>query len=170
MKVKLIVAVAQGNNAIGKNNDLLWHLPTDMKFFKETTRGVPVISGRKNYESIPEKFRPLPGRKNIVVTRDESYQAPGAYVCTSIEEAFKKALEFEIDDCFVIGGGQIYKQCLDSGLVDELYITWVDATITADTFFEGFSMEEWKEELLMAQEKDTANEHAFKIMKYTKFK
>jgi dihydrofolate reductase len=170
MKVKLIVAVAQGNNAIGKNNDLLWRLSTDMKFFKETTRGIPVISGRKNYESIPDKFRPLPGRKNVVVTRDNSYKAPGADVCTSIQEAFKKVDEFELDTCFVIGGGQIYKQCLDAGLVDELYITWVDATIPADTFFEGFIKEEWDEELLMTQIKDSGNEHSFKIMKYTKFK
>ena len=100
MVVKLIVAVAKGNNAIGKDNDLLWHLPADMKYFKETTRGFPVVTGRKNYESIPEKFRPLPGRENVVVTRDLTYKAPGAHVCSSISEALELVESFQKESCF----------------------------------------------------------------------
>jgi dihydrofolate reductase len=169
MVVKLIVAVAKGNNAIGKNNQLLWHLPIDMKYFKETTRGFPIITGRKNYESIPEKFRPLPGRENIIVTRDKGYNAPGANVCTSISEALEVVKTFRSESCFIIGGGQIYKQCLDEGLVDELYITWVDANLPADTFFEGFSSELWEGKELMIQKKDDKNEFDFSIVKYTKY-
>lgn len=170
MVIKLIVAVAKGNNAIGSNNELLWHLPADMKYFKETTRGYPIITGRKNYESIPEKFRPLPGRENVVVTRDVNYKAPGAHVCNSIQEAVKLVDGFQKESCFIIGGGQIYKQCLDQNMVDELYITWVDANIPADTFFEGFSPELWEGEELMIQTKDERNEHGFVVIKYTKCK
>ena len=170
MVVKLIVAVAKGNNAIGKNNQLLWHLPADMKYFKETTKGFPVVTGRKNYESIPEKFRPLPGRENVVITRDVNYKAPGAHVCTSIQEALELVKKFQNDSCYIIGGGQIYKQCLSENLVDELYITWVDATIPADTFFEGFSSDDWEKEELMNQDKDEKNEYAFTVVKYTKSK
>jgi len=170
MVVKLIVAVAKGNNAIGKNNQLLWHLPTDMKYFKDTTRGFPIITGRKNYESIPEKYRPLPGRENVIVTRDVNYQAPGAHVCSSISSALKLVKSLDCETCFIIGGGQIYKQCLDQGLVDELYITWVDADIPADTFFEGFSEGSWQGEELMSQYKGDKNEYAFKVVKYTKCK
>ncbi|MFT6717290.1 MAG: dihydrofolate reductase [Saprospiraceae bacterium] len=168
MVVKLIVAVAKGNNGIGKNNQLLWHLPADMKYFKETTRGFPIITGRKNYESIPEKFRPLPGRENVVITRDVHYKAPGAHVCTSINEAIELTKKFEKESCFIIGGGQIYKQCLDQNLVDELYITWVDTSIAADTFFEGFLPKSWHEEELIRQVKDVKNQHGFTVVKYTK--
>jgi dihydrofolate reductase len=170
MVVKLIVAVAKGNNGIGKNNDLLWHLPADMKYFKDTTRGFPIITGRKNYESIPEKFRPLPGRENVVITRDENYKAPGAHVCASIAEALKLVKDLASESCFIIGGGQIYKQCLNEDLVDEMYITWVDADVPADTFFEGFSAQKWEEEQLMMQPQDNKHKHAFRVVKYTKSK
>lgn len=168
MVLKIIVAVAKGNNAIGKDNQLLWHLPKDMKFFKETTKGFPIITGRKNYESIPEKYRPLPGRENIVITRDLKYQAPGAAVCNSIDEAIEIVKSLDKQTCFIIGGGQVYKQCLDAGLVDEMYVTWVDAEIEADTFFEGFVSEDWKGEQIFSQEKDRAHEYSFRVMKYTK--
>ena len=95
LKISIIVAVAE-NNVIGKNNALVWHLPDDMKYFKEKTKGHCIITGRKNYESIPEKFRPLPGRTNIVVTRQKNYSAPGAIVVGTIEKAIETAKQKEI--------------------------------------------------------------------------
>ena len=87
MEIHLIVAVSKSNLGIGKNNELLWHLPADMQFFKQTTIGFPVITGRKNYESIPEKFRPLADRKNIILTHQKNYAAPGAIVVNNIIDA-----------------------------------------------------------------------------------
>ena len=118
MEVILIVAIAKPNNGIGKANDLLWHLPADMKFFRSQTTGFPVITGRKNYESIPEKFRPLPHRENIVITRqDITYE--NTDVCSSIEDALRIAKSYKKNKAFIIGGGQIYKQCLESNLIDK---------------------------------------------------
>ena len=134
MEIILIVAVSSVNNGIGKNNDLLWHLPEDMKFFRSQTTGFPVITGRKNYESIPEKFRPLPNRENIVVTR-QNIKYEGAQVCSSIKKAIEIASSYQKDKIFIIGGGQIYKQCLEQDLVDKLIITWVEADIEADVYF-----------------------------------
>ncbi len=134
MEVILIVAVAKHNNGIGKDNNLLWHLPADMKFFRTQTTGYPVISGRKNYESIPEKFRPLPNRENIIVTRQD-IEYPNTEVCNSIEKALKLAESYGKEKVFIIGGGQIYKQFLEKNLIDKLVITWVDAELDADVFF-----------------------------------
>lgn len=167
MKVSLIVAVAKGNNGIGRNNQLLWHLPKDMKFFRETTLGFPIITGRKNYESIPEKYRPLNDRENIVITRNTDYYAPGAHVCNSIDQAITLARSFGKRKCFIIGGGQIYKECLERNMVDEAYVTWVETEKESDTFFEGFDDQKWsviKEEKM---EKDMKNEFDFTIVKYT---
>ena len=122
MKVSLIVAVSE-NGVIGKDNDLIWHLPKDMKFFKETTMGYHVIMGRKNFESIPHKFRPLPNRTNIVITRQSDYKAEGCIVVNSVEEALKVAKSHGENEAFIIGGGQIYKLALDANLVDKVYLT-----------------------------------------------
>jgi dihydrofolate reductase len=104
-----------------------------MKRFKDITMGHPVIMGRKTYESIPEKFRPLPGRTNIVVTRDVDYQAPGALVVSSLEEAFEKAREIDQEEIFIGGGQQIYEQALDA--IERLYLTVVDSGKEGDSFF-----------------------------------
>ena len=142
MKIIAIVAVAE-NNAIGKNNRLLWRLPNDMKFFKDHTVGHCVVTGRKNYESIPEKFRPLPDRINIVVTRQQNYQAPGAVVVPTIEAAVNYAKERGEEELFVIGGGEIYKQMLN--MTDEILYTKVHQSFAADTFFPAIDPEVWKE-------------------------
>ena len=168
MKIILIVAVCKGNLGIGMENDLLWHLPADMKFFKETTIGYPVITGRKNYESIPEKFRPLQGRENIIITRDTNYKAKGAVICNSILQALKEAQRIGKEKCFVIGGGQIYEQFLALNIVDEVLISWVDTTINADTFFKGFNSENWESKIILKKEKDAKNEFSFNIVKYTR--
>ena len=134
MKVSLIVAVSQ-NGMIGKDNDLIWHLPKDMKFFKDTTLGHHVIMGRKNFESIPHKFRPLPNRTNIVITRQSDYKAEGSIVVNSVEEALKVAKSNEENEAFIIGGGQIYKIALEKNLVDRIYLTRINGSFDGDTFF-----------------------------------
>ena len=130
MKVSIIVATSL-NHAIGKDNQLLWHLPADLKFFKTTTMGCPVVMGRKTFQSIG---RTLPGRQNVVITRDKTFNADGQYDLTvvgSIDEALVK-LHSE-KEVFIIGGGEIYKQSIDS--VDTIYITLVHTVIDGDVYF-----------------------------------
>jgi dihydrofolate reductase len=134
MKVSLIVAVSQ-NRVIGKDNNLIWHLPNDMLFFKETTTGHHVIMGRKNFESIPHKFRPLPNRTNIIITRQSDYKAEGCVVVNSVEEALKVAKSNGENEAFIIGGGQIYKLAVDAGIVDKIYLTKIHHSFDGDTFF-----------------------------------
>jgi dihydrofolate reductase len=143
MKVSLIVAVAE-NRVIGKDNDLIWHLPKDMKFFKETTVGHHVIMGRKNFESIPKKYRPLPNRTNVVITRQTNYQAEGCIVVNSVEEALAIAKKSGDTEPFIIGGGQIYKIALEQDLVDRIYLTEVQHSYDGDTFFPELG-NSWKE-------------------------
>ena len=138
MKVSLIVAVAE-NGVIGKDNDLIWHLPNDMRFFKETTTGHHVIMGRKNFESIPHKYRPLPNRTNIVITRRSDYKAEGCIVVNSVEEALEVAKTNGDNEAFIIGGGQIYKLAIDAGVVDKIYLTKIHQSFDGDTFFPELS-------------------------------
>ena len=134
MKVSLIVAVSE-NGVIGKDNDLIWHLPKDMKFFKDTTMGHHVIMGRKNFESIPHKFRPLPNRTNIVITRQSDYKAEGSIVVNSVEESLKVAKSNGENEAFIIGGGQIYKLALEANLIERIYLTKIHHSFDGDTFF-----------------------------------
>jgi len=143
MKVSLIVAVSE-NGVIGKDNDLIWHLPKDMKFFKDTTMGHHVIMGRKNFESIPHKFRPLPNRTNIVITRQSDYKAEDSIVVNSVEEALKVAKSNGENEAFIIGGGQIYKLALEANLIDRIYLTRIHHSFDGDTFFPELSSD-WEE-------------------------
>jgi dihydrofolate reductase len=143
MKVSLIVAVAN-NGVIGKDNDLIWHLPNDMKFFKQTTTAHHVIMGRKNFESIPERFRPLPNRTNVIITRNSDYKAEGCVVVNSVEQALEVAKQNGDTQPFIIGGGQIYKLALENNLVDKIYLTKVHQNFDGDTFFPELN-NEWKE-------------------------
>jgi dihydrofolate reductase len=167
MKVSLIVAVDQANG-IGKNNDLLWHLPADMRFFKETTTGHIVVTGRKNYESIPERFRPLPNRENAVLTRNESYQAPGAKVFTSLQQCLEHYQQEDERVVFIIGGGQIFQEVLALNCVDEMYITHVQGIFEADTFFPKIEDAHWKSESIATHEVDEKNAYAFEIKRYVR--
>lgn len=167
MKIYLIVAVAEKNNAIGKDNQLLWNLPKDMNFFKEITSGFPIISGRKNYESIPEKFRPLPNRENIVITRNINYPSDGCFVVSSLESAIEKAKSFHKSKCFIIGGGQIYREALDKSVVDEMYITWVKGDFEADTFFPELQVSNWEKTTIFSSKVDEKNKFDFTIVNYT---
>lgn len=130
MIISLIAAIGK-NNELGKNNSLLWHLPADMKHFKEITSGHTVIMGRKTFESIRQ---PLPNRRNIVVTRDKSYKAEGVEITHSFEESLTLAKDSPSQEIFVIGGAEIYKQALE--YAHKLYITQIEAEDKdADVFF-----------------------------------
>ena len=142
MAISMIAAVGK-NLELGKNNDLIWHFKEDMKFFKETTMGHPVIMGRKTFESLPKA---LPGRKNIVISTNPEYKADGAEVVTSVEEAIKLAEE-ENTDAFVIGGGRIYTEFLP--YADNLYLTEINAECPdADTYFPDFNKSDYIKEIV----------------------
>lgn len=136
----MIAAIGARTRAIGKDNDLLWHIPEDAKHFKDITMGHPVIMGRRTWESIPEKFRPLPGRANIVVSRDGSYQAKDAAVVTSLDAALAAAASaVGSDEIFIVGGGQLYTEALPRA--DRLYLTLIDDDAEGDTFFPEYEKE-----------------------------
>jgi dihydrofolate reductase len=142
MKLALIVAAAR-NRAIGLHNKMPWHLPEDLKYFKRVTLGKPVIMGRNTFESIG---RPLPGRPNIVISRNAGYKAEGITLVTSLDEALAAAerlLPAGQDEVMVIGGAQIYAQALP--LATRLYLTEVDAEPEADAFFPVIVRNEWRE-------------------------
>jgi dihydrofolate reductase len=140
MTISLIVALAD-NGVIGRANQLPWRIPADLKHFKEVTLGRAVIMGRKTYESIG---KPLPGRRNIVVSRKAEEQ-PGVVVCRSLEEAFEHCRKTEGDDAevFVIGGSEIYRQAMP--FADRLYLTRVHAQVEGDAFFPQFNESEYRE-------------------------
>src|SRR6185369_7714358 len=142
MTISMIAALAR-NGVIGKANDLPWHLPDDMKFFMQTTKGHHVIMGRKNYESLPEKFRPLPNRINIVVTRQKDFHAPGCKVVHSLEEAIELVKSSSETEVFNIGGAEIFTQGLS--MADRLYLTEIDTILEGDTYFPEIDKSIWKE-------------------------
>ncbi len=138
MIITLLVAAAE-NNAIGKNNQLLWHLPNDLKFFKNTTWGMPVIMGRKTFQAVN---KPLPGRFNIVITRQEDWKAEGTIAAADLNDAHKKAAATNCNEIFIIGGGEIYKQSME--IADKIYMTRVHATLDGDTFFPAIDEDKWQ--------------------------
>lgn len=167
MKIALIVAM-DNERGIGKNNDLMWHLPADMKFFKETTSGQIVVTGRRNYDSIPERFRPLPNRENAVLTRNLDYEAPGALIFSSLQDCLKHYETEKERTVFIIGGGQIYKEAMTLDVLDELFITHVNHSYGADTFFPEFDESKWNAEVLFEQAADEKHAVGFQVKKYTR--
>lgn len=133
----IMIAAAAENNALGKDNDLMWHLPDDFKRFKQLTSGHYIIMGRKTFESFP---KPLPNRTHIIITRQKEYHPEGTLVVNSIE----KALELipKSQDAFIIGGGEIYKQTLQ--FTDKIELTRVHQSFDADTYFPEISLASWK--------------------------
>lgn len=161
MIVSIIVATSL-NNAIGKNNQLLWHLPADLKFFKSTTMGCPVIMGRKTFQSIG---RTLPGRTNVVITRDKNFNSDnqfGIVVVSSIDEALVK-LHAE-KEVFIIGGGEIYNQTID--IANVIYRTLVNTTIDGDVYFSDINSDAFN---LVWEEKHEADEKNKFDYTYQKF-
>jgi dihydrofolate reductase len=159
MILSIIVAAAQ-NNVIGKDNSLIWNLPADMKFFKEKTKGHAVITGRKNYESIPEKYRPLPDRTNIVITRQLDYNAKGAIVVSSIDEAIKYVqTHFANQEIFIIGGAEIFKQTID--MCQKVYLTRIHHTFQGNAFFPELPSSDWKLTKQLNVSADEKNKYPF---------
>ncbi len=169
MIVSLIAAVAS-NNVIGRNNQLIWDLPKDMKFFMDTTMGHHIIMGRRNFESIPLKYRPLKNRTNIIISRNKNYQADNCVLVNAISEGIQHAKKNNEKECFIIGGGQIYQHALDLNIVDRLYITHIEESFEGDTFFPTINYNKWEGTLLFSHKADTKNPHSFKVMKYQKGK
>lgn len=159
MIVSTIVAVAK-NYVIGKDNQIPWYLPADLKYFKRTTLNHHIIMGRNCYESIG---RPLPKRTNVIVTRNPFFVATGCLVTHSIQEALELAQENGETEAFIIGGGQIYEQ--SENLWDKIYLTEVDLEAEGDIYFPKIDFKKWDETFCELHEKDAKNEfnYTFKI-------
>jgi dihydrofolate reductase len=158
--IKIIVAVSK-NGVIGGNNSLIWSLPNDMKRFKKITTGSAVVMGRKTYESIG---RSLPNRRNIIISRDNNLFIDQCEVVNSIEEA----LMLTNNDCFIIGGGEIYKQALP--ITDVIYLTRIDEEFEGDTYFPELNKNDWFESLNESFEPDEKNKHKYSFIKYERYK
>ena len=164
MKLSLIVATAH-NNVIGRNNELPWHLPQDLKYFKSVTLGKPIIMGRKTFESIG---KPLPGRTNIVVTRQKNWSFAGVLVAKSVEEALEIGKQFcneqgkHAEEVMVIGGAEIYRHALS--LADRIYLTRIDVSIEgADAYFPELAPDSWELISELAGASDAALKHKFLV-------
>ena len=140
LPLSLIAALGE-NRVIGVDNSMPWHLPGDFKYFKATTLGKPIIMGRKTWDSLPDRFRPLPGRVNIVVTRNPQWQAAGAKVASSVDDALAQASD--APKVFVIGGATLYAAALP--LADELVLTEIDRDFTGDVSFPAWKREQFRE-------------------------
>ncbi len=151
--ISIVVAISE-NNAIGKNNQLLWHLPADLKHFKEITSGRTIIMGRKTYDSIG---RPLPNRKNIVITRKVELAIPNVEVVNSLQEAI--SLCKTENEVFIIGGAELYKQALT--LANRIYLTIVHQKYQAEAFFPELKESEWKEVAKEHHQADEKNNLAY---------
>lgn len=158
------IAALSKNRVIGKDNDLPWRLPDDMKFFMETTKGHHVIMGRKNYDSLHKKFKPLPNRTNIVITHQKNYQAPGCIILNTLEPALEIAQKNGEMECFIIGGAEIYKLAMP--FTTRLYLTEIDAHIEGDTYFPDFTPEDWKEISRIYHPADERHHYAFDFVIY----
>jgi len=161
--ISIISAIGK-NNELGKNNEILWKLPADMKHFKEITLGHPVIMGRKTFKSIGKA---LPNRKNIIITRDKNYKAENIEIAHSLEEALKL---FQTNgEIFIIGGAEIYKQAME--FADKLYITHIEAEDkNADSFFPKINLKEWGKTKSKKYIKDELNNYNLEFVEYIKKK
>ncbi|ATL47951.1 diacylglycerol kinase [Chitinophaga caeni] len=157
MIVSIIVAASE-NNVIGKNNDLPWRLPADLKYFKNTTWGMPVIMGRKTYDSLG---KPLPGRQNIVITRQEDWKAEGVQVTNSIENALSLARAWDVNEAFITGGSEIFKQALP--ITDRVYLTRVKAIVDGDAYFPELPTGEWELSRGELHEADEKNPYEYEF-------
>ena len=161
--IKLIVAKAS-NNVIGNKNNLIWHLPNDLKHFKTITTGHPIIMGRKTYESLG---RPLPNRTNIIITRDQSFSDDKIIVTHSLDQALEKAKDIN-EDVFIIGGGEIYKQAME--YVDVIYITEVHHEFNGDTYFPEIDEESFEEVERVHHMKDEKHPYAYSFVTYKRIR
>ena len=156
MRRSLVVAVA-ANRVIGRDNALPWRLPADLAHFKKVTMGHPIVMGRRTYESIG---KPLPGRKNIVVTRNRAFQAPGCTVVQSLEDAWKAAGDAE--EVCVIGGTSLFEEALP--IADVIHLTQVEASVEGDTYFPDFDRSQWREKEIARQPADARHAYPIRIL------
>ena len=160
--ITIIAAVAK-NNALGKDNQLLWHLPTDLKRFKKVTANHHVIMGRKTFESLG---KPLPNRTNIIITRNPNFKAEGCVIVNSLQQAIETAKEDE--NPFILGGAEIYKQAIE--IADTLDITFVHHKFEADVFFPEIDTTIWKETAREDLKADEKNKYDFSFVTYRRYK
>ncbi len=161
MIISLVVAAAE-NNAIGKDNQLLWHLPKDMKFFKNVTWAMPVIMGRKTFEALG---KPLNGRENFVITRQNDFAPEGVTVTASLQDAITAAeKKLYAKEVMVIGGGEIYKQAM--GIANRIYITRIHASFDGDTYFPEIDTAKWQLVTNVEHAADEKNKYAMSFQKW----
>jgi len=160
--VTIIAAIGE-NNALGKDNDLIWHLPEDLKRFKRTTSGHHILMGRNTFESIG---KPLPNRTSVIITRNKKYIQEGCIVVNSIEKAIEVS---KVDNqIFIIGGAQIYNEAMKENLADRLDITLVHHPFEADVFFPEINLKIWKEISREDFKADEKNKYDFSFVSYEK--
>ena len=162
MLISIIVAVSE-NGVIGKDNQLLWRLPDDLKRFKKLTLGHPIIMGRKTFDSIG---KPLPGRTSIVITRNRNFSMENVIVVHNIEEAIEEAAKLETEETFIIGGGELYSSTL--AIADRLYVTEVNTIISGDTYFNITNPDQWIETERTVHQTDEKHKFEFNFVDYTK--
>jgi len=158
-KITIIAAMAR-NRAIGMKGDMPWHLPAELRHFKEATLGKPIVMGRKTWESIG---RVLPGRQNIVVTRNPAIRIPGVDIATSLEEAVRMARGEEV---MIIGGGELYRQALEA--CDRMLLTEVDCEPEADTWFPDWDSSQWTEVNIREEQADEKNPYAYRVVEWVR--
>tara|TARA_R110001632_G_scaffold6324_4_gene25801 strand:- start:16433 stop:16921 length:489 start_codon:yes stop_codon:yes gene_type:complete len=158
-----IIAAIGANNELGKNNDLIWHLPADLKRFKKITTGHTIIMGRNTFESIG---KPLPNRKSVIITRNKTYHQEGCDVVHSLEQAI--ALIKDKEAAFIIGGAQIYKETLEKDLADQLDITQVHQEFEADVYFPTIDKKVWEQADKEDFSPDEKNNYKYSFLKFVK--
>lgn len=158
-----IIAAVSSNNIIGTNNSLPWRLPTDMKFFKQTTQGHAVLMGRKTYQSIG---RPLPNRNNYVVSRNQELKIAGCCVVNSVKQAIEYCEGSEEIEMFILGGGQIYEQAIR--IADRLYITEVDCLIDGDTSFPQIARDQWERTQESEWQQEEKDQYPVRFVRYSR--
>ncbi|MBT6377544.1 MAG: dihydrofolate reductase [Flavobacterium sp.] len=158
-----IIAAIGANNELGKDNDLIWYLPADLKRFKKVTTGHTIIMGRNTFESIG---KPLPNRRSIIITRNTSYKKEGCEVVHSLEDAIK--LIKDQDNVFIIGGAQIYHEAIEKNLVDQLDITEVHQDFNADVYFPSIDKATWEEVSRVSFTPDEKNRYNYSFLSYKK--
>lgn len=158
MKLSMIAAIGK-NRVIGKDNDMPWHLPADLQFFKKTTLGSPIIMGRKTYDSIG---RPLPGRLNIILSRNSDLSIKGCSVVDSLEKALMLAKEADASEVFITGGAHLYNKFLED--TDRLYLTHIHEEFEGDTYFPDYNQFNWKEVARENHQADENNPHAYSFV------
>lgn len=162
MTISQVVAISE-NRAIGKDNKLIWHLPADLKHYKNVTMGHHMIMGRRTYESIG---RPLPGRVTVIVTRDKNYKAEGCVVVHSITEAIEVARRAGDNEACIVGGAEIFNQAMD--ITDKIYLTIVHETFEADTFYPELDPVKWKLVKKEDHAPDEKNKHSYSFCEYVR--